>query len=273
MQQQKIKVDIKDSVADTLFIPLFMRSEETKRTNDRILNDPMACEIVEKLDYDFSRYKNKKMSSIGTSIRARHFDKKVKAFVENKKNPVVISLGCGLDTRAERVGSEKGIYYEIDLPEVIKLREQLIDAKSNYYNVSMSMFDTSWMDEISQKHEGSDFIIVAEGVFMYFEEEKVKSLLTDIAKRFKGSELHFDSLSKWMSQKSDMHDTVKYTKAKFKWGFDGDYEIEEWNSHYKLQETALYMNQERKRWGMKGILLSLVKKFRSSSRMQHYQIV
>ena len=48
----KIKPEIKDDIAETLFIPLLSRAHESHR-KDAILKDPMACELVEKIDYDF----------------------------------------------------------------------------------------------------------------------------------------------------------------------------------------------------------------------------
>ena len=50
----KIKPEIKDDIAETLFIPLLSRAHESHR-KDAILKDPMACELVEKIDYDFAK--------------------------------------------------------------------------------------------------------------------------------------------------------------------------------------------------------------------------
>ncbi len=61
-----------------------------------------------------------------------------------------------------------------------------------------------------------------------------------MAKRFNGTELHFDILNKWMSGKSKMHDTVSKTNATFKSGIDDDREIEQWHPSLKHQRTYLF---------------------------------
>ena len=70
----KIKPEIKDDIAETLFNPLLSRAHESHR-KDAILKDPMACELVEKIDYDFAKFGKITMSTTGTTIRLRHFDR------------------------------------------------------------------------------------------------------------------------------------------------------------------------------------------------------
>ena len=99
----KIKPDIIDSIAETLFIPLYIKSVETKK-KDPLIVDEIACELVDKIDYDFDKYKNKLLSSVGTAIRSSHFHNMAKRFIETHPNPVVVLVGCGLDTRVQRLG-------------------------------------------------------------------------------------------------------------------------------------------------------------------------
>lgn len=48
----KEKVTINDQIANTLFIPLYMRFKESRRPNG-IMNDHLACELINRIDYDF----------------------------------------------------------------------------------------------------------------------------------------------------------------------------------------------------------------------------
>ena len=50
MQQQHLIT--LDGVPETMLWPLWNRAAEMKRT-DRLLEDPMAAELVERIDYDF----------------------------------------------------------------------------------------------------------------------------------------------------------------------------------------------------------------------------
>ncbi|ANH81820.1 hypothetical protein A8C56_13265 [Niabella ginsenosidivorans] len=83
MADKKIQTAITDAVADTLFIPLFMRCRETHR-HDAIIKDPLVCEIIRQLNYDFSRYSKGIMSLTDVAIRVRHFDNKMWTFINRK---------------------------------------------------------------------------------------------------------------------------------------------------------------------------------------------
>lgn len=119
---KKIKIDFQDKVAETLFIPLWMRAMESKRP-DGIIRDRLACSIVDRLDFDFSQFSQDKMSLLGVSVRTRYLDRKTQEFIDREERPVVVSLGCGLDTRFQRLSVHKDVlFYELDLPEVIDIR-------------------------------------------------------------------------------------------------------------------------------------------------------
>ncbi|MBX3255406.1 MAG: class I SAM-dependent methyltransferase [Chitinophagaceae bacterium] len=273
-QNGNIASGIQDAVADTLFIPLFMKCKESHR-KDAILQDPLACEMVGKLNYDFSRYSKGIMSYTGVAIRARHFDNKVRRFINKVKQPVVVLIGCGLDSRYYRLKDiqSKAIFYELDIPEVIALREKLLPPAINDVYLPHSMFETGWMDELKEKHPDASFVFVIEGVFMYFDEQQVKSVLQNLAQRFAGCEIHFDVINKWMSRRSHIHDTVKYTNATFQFGCDNDREFEQWHPGLKHFSTALFTNvKEWKRAGIRGLLLKLIPTFKYSGRMLHYRV-
>lgn len=272
----KVKLNITDSIADTMLITLYAKSVETKKKNP-LITDLTACELAEKIDYDFSKYKNKKASSVGVALRASHFDNVAKQFIEKHPKPVVVLVGCGLDTRKQRLGniSDKAIFYELDIEEVINVRNKLIPPDKNEHYVASSMLATEWMDDILVQHPDGNFIFVIEGVLMYFNEADNKFVFTELAKRFNGAEIHFDMLNKWMSKKSSIHDTVSKTNATFKFGIDDEKEIEKWHLNLKHQRTYLF--NEFKGWRRMGFLLStlmsIVPVLKTSSRAMTYKIV
>lgn len=268
-----VPVSIADHVADTLFIPLYMRCLETRRA-DGIIDDPVSCELVERLDYDFDRYEKSPMSQLGVSLRIRRFDQAVTDFIEANDDPVVISVGAGLDTRFQRVYKGKGVFYELDLPEVIELRKQLLPESENNPHMAGSMFETDWIDTIKDRHPGASFIVVAEGVFMYFEEHEIKPLITAIAERLGRGEIHFDVTSPWGVRNSQRHETVKKTNATFRWGVVGDRDLEAWTPRLRYMDTTDYFSSAKNRWGFKGILVRwFIPKMKNAFRMLHYEMV
>lgn len=123
----KEKIDFQNVVAETLLIPLAMRARESRRRKKALLHDPLAERLVASIDYDYSKFGRAPMSALGCVIRSSLYDGKVQEFIRSRRNPVVVNVGCGLDTRYQRITDRRGaLFYEMDLPEVIAVREKLI---------------------------------------------------------------------------------------------------------------------------------------------------
>jgi O-methyltransferase involved in polyketide biosynthesis len=276
MEQKTIQNTIKDNVADTLYIPLCMKCRETRKP-DPFFRDPVACELVDRLDYDFSKYNRAVRSSVGVAIRAKYFDDVTVEFIQSHKNPVVVHIGCGLDTRYQRIGkdvTQKAMFYELDIPEAIELREQLLPASGNDVYLKNSMFETGWMDDIKAQHPQGAFLFVVEGVFMYFEKEQVKSVLVNLAQRFPGGHILFDVTNSWMCKNSHRHDSVKLTNSPFRLALDDDKEIETWADTLKFVSVRYY--SDFKAWERSGFFnywaMRLITTIKRASRLLYYRI-
>lgn len=272
----KIDLQLQDNIADTLLITLYAKSVETKKKSP-LIQDFTACQLVEKIAYDFHKFKNKTASSVGVAIRASHFDRMVTQFIQQHQHPVIVFVGCGLDTRIQRIGkiAEQAQFYQLDIVEVIQARQQLIPTQQNEHLIASSMLETAWMDQLKQQHPNADFMLVIEGVLMYFDEAQNKQLFHDLAERFTGAEIHFDILNRWMSTKSALHDTVSKTKATFKSGIDDNHEIEQW--HPRLKLNHVYRFNDFKGWRRMGLvlstLMSIIPQFKTSSRILVYKVI
>lgn len=272
----KIQLDLKDSIADTLLITLYAKAVETVK-KDPLIHDDLACQLVEKIDYDFSKYKNYPATSVGVAIRANHFDQMVKQFIQTHQQPVVVFIGCGLDARIQRIAvdSQHCQFYQLDIAEVIKLRKALIPLCANEHLIESSMLDTNWMDQLKQQHPEAEFMFVIEGVLMYFSEQQNQMFFKALADRFTGAEIHFDMLNKWMSTKTAIHSTVRQTKAVFKFGIDNERIIEQW--HPRLRHTKTYLYLDFKGWRRMGFvlaqLMSVLPQFKTASRILIYKVI
>ncbi|HYA61159.1 MAG TPA: class I SAM-dependent methyltransferase [Candidatus Acidoferrum sp.] len=103
MQQDKIKINF-NGASETLLNPLRGRAELSKEHNS-VLDDPKAMEIVEHIDYDFSKLDTKLNleSNLVFTARARQFDEKIRAYITEHPHASVVNLGAGLDTTFYRV--------------------------------------------------------------------------------------------------------------------------------------------------------------------------
>jgi len=247
------KMGIKNKVSQTLFIPLYMKAQQTN-ASDPFFHDSTAVKLISEANYDLSIFNKSVRSSLGCALRARYFDQKVANFIHRHSNPIIINLGCGLDARYQRVReltSKKAQFYNLDLPDVIKLRNDLLPESDENKNMAASIFETDWMNNLLEKHPNGDFLLTVEGVLMYFEKEKVKSVLKNISNHFLGSEIVFDATNSWMVKHSSQHDTIKHTNAEFHLSLDEPKEIEKWSNNLHLLTTTYYSSfKEFKRVGL-----------------------
>lgn len=244
----KQKCKFKSIVAETLLIPLYMRAKESRRDNP-ILNDKTAERLADSLEYDYSQFDGAKLSEVGCVVRGWYFDRAARRFIETQPNPVVVNVGCGLDTRFQRIGDRKAVFYDMDLPEVIALRRQLIPEQPGNIYIAASLLETDWMDDLLRKHPDSKFIFIIEGVLMYFYEEQVKTFLRNVAHRFGGGELWFDVCGTMMSRHVAKPDALRKHEAQIRSGLNNGHLVEQWEPVLQLIEQANYMKFFRPRWG------------------------
>ena len=225
-----MKHEFKSIVAETLLIPLYMRAKESRRNNP-ILYDKAAERLADSLEYDYSQFDGAKLSEVGCVVRGWYFDRAVRRFIEANSRPVVVNVGCGLDTRFQRIGDGKAVFYDLDLPEVITLRRELIPEQPG--NVYIA----------------AEFIFIVEGVLMYFYEKQVRTFLHHVAIRFGGGELWFDVCGTMMSRHGVKPDSLRKHEAQIRSGLSDGHLVEQWEPTLQLIEQANYMKFFRPRWG------------------------
>lgn len=244
----KQRHEFKSIVAETLLIPLYMRAKESRRMHP-ILDDKMAERLADSLEYDYSRFDSAKLSEVGCLVRGWYFDRAVRQFIKTHPNPVVVNVGCGLDTRFQRIGSDRALFYDMDLPEVIALRRSLIPEQTGNPYIAASLLETGWMDNLLMKHPDADFIFVVEGVLMYFHEKQVRAFLHQLAKRFSGGELWFDVCGTMMSRHGVKPDSLRKQEVQIRFGLNDGHLVEQWEPTLRLIDQSNYMKFFRRRWG------------------------
>lgn len=241
-------------VAETLLIPLYMRAKESLR-KEAILRDPLAEQLVEKIEYDYSQFDKAWMSMLGCVIRGRYYDDCVQSFINRHDKPVVVNVGCGLDTRFQRIAERRNaVFYELDLPEVMAIREELIPASDRDISLSGSLLDTQWMDLLREKHPDGRFVFVFEGVLMYFYPEQERKVLRNLCDRFPGAEVDFDVCGTMMIKTKLKPDSLRGHAAQIRSGVTDGREVERWEPRLQLIEQRSYMEFARRRWGLTGVI-------------------
>ena len=183
-------------VPRTLLIPLWSRAKAT-RANSRVISDPKAVEIVEKLGIDFGQLEKgtNPTSEFFQVARARALDDLVRSFLERHPKAAIVSLGTGLDTAFFRIDNGLLRWFDVDLPQVIELRRQLIPETDRSRCISASLLDLGWVREFGQTPEG--VFLFASGVLIYLTKPELRRLLSMLVEAFPGGELAFDTQSKF----------------------------------------------------------------------------
>ncbi len=269
----KTKVDL-GLVQETALITLWARATELKQAAP-IIVDPKSVEILEALDYDFSKFTHAKDSQTGNCLRGAAIDNWVLRYlVEHPQGPVV-ELGAGLNTRFERVDNSIVRWFDLDLPDIMAVRKQFFQESDRRQFITASAFETNWCERV--KAPGSNpSLFVAEGVLMYFNEAQVKQLFANLAEYFPGSLFAFDSYSPWLLRNLKRFASLQFVSAKFDWGISDIYKIQDWDSRYKVVEISKITDspaQYLKRYSLlKRLLFSYVPLLRDSSRLALVQL-
>ena len=185
----------KNTVQETLVIPLFGRLVCSERFPE-LFYDPQAERICGSLDYDFAEKRKKMESAAGLfgalEVAQRQYDLRceVEDYLKDHPGAAVVNLGCGLDDTFSKVDNGQCRGYNIDLPDVIKVRGDLLPAGERETDLACDLNNLSWMDSIDAS-EGAVFF--AAGVFYYFRTADVKRLFKAMAERFPKAVLVFDS--------------------------------------------------------------------------------
>ena len=191
---EKVHIE-KGSVQETLMIPLFARAK-CAELYPSIYSDPSAKRILDNVDYDMSQFERKARSFItryGYLEAAKRYSDmmiEIKEYLKDHPAAAIVNLGCGLDTTALQCDNGRCLFYNVDFPDVIAARNELVPPMERETNIACDMLDTSWFDRIDSSGGAMFF---AAGVFYYIKRDDVRRLFTEMAKRFPGGKISFDS--------------------------------------------------------------------------------
>lgn len=237
-------------VPETLTIPLYMRARETERP-DAIIRDEKALEMVARIDYDFTRFKDTLPSQTGIAIRTEILDEGVNEFLSRHPRCVILNIAAGLDTRYLRLGldqRESIRWYDLDLPETIALRRQFFNETARHHFIAASALDTAWMATIERGEPPAPVLCIIEGLLMYFTEDQVKALLRALAEHFPGGEALLEVIGVSQAANTHLSDAVSKTNAAFQWGIRHTAEIGTWDARLRcVGDTSIY-DRHAERW-------------------------
>lgn len=195
-----------------------------------ILHDPWAEEVMRHVDYDISKHYNplfwRLVADLGCTIIATRdatFDMLTTQYLTEHPDATVLHLGCGMDSRVFRLNPPDTVeWYDVDYPDVIDLRRQLLPERTHYHLIGAPLDDLRWLDEVPRDHP---VLVVAEGVFPYLTETEVKAILNAVIAHFPSGQIVFDAANSMIVKRTGSN--VGGTGATFKWALDDPQDIKQ----------------------------------------------
>ena len=208
--------------------------QEQKKQNAKI-KDEIAVELVEKLDYDFSMADKDNAMNYGVIARTIVLDRMVEQYLEKNANTIVINIACGLDTRCYRMKGKYLHWYNIDLPETMKIRRQFLAETGPIYQIAKSAMDDSYIDDIDYHCE--NVLVIIEGLTMYLCEKEIRKIFSIIEKSFQEVTVMVETMSPFVVNHVK-EKSIEGSNAKFTWGVKNGKELQRIVPEFSVQQEV-----------------------------------
>jgi methyltransferase (TIGR00027 family) len=251
-------MDILSAVSETALITLKARVQEAEQ-DEPVISDEVAQECLASIRSLLpletqNRLLNRRLpSSLSRHIalRARKYDTNTKAFIAENWSGLVVSLGCGFDTRYWRVSDQAWNYVEVDLPAVIEAKQKVLGDRLTYRMIGCSVLEDGWLEEIRSLQD-ENILFLAEGLLMYLPPADVVGLFNKLSRAFSKSEIVFEVVHRRYTQgfwKKRVESRMKRNLgseagASYEFGVREAREVEAFGPAIKVVEEWSYFEDE-----------------------------
>ncbi|BBX44557.1 class I SAM-dependent methyltransferase [Mycobacterium cookii] len=223
----------------TAFVTQYARALDS-RWPTPILGDTLADDIVSKIAYDFDAMGVPSSAVRQTALRAKMLDDRVRRFVAEHPDAVVVDLGAGLGTAMMRVAPPPTVdWYSVDLPNVIALRDELVPEGEQAHSVAASLTDDSWTDQIPSDRPT---VLIADGLLAFLPESVVVTLFRRIPEYFSSGEIAMNDYGR-VGRLNIAAMKIVFSAVGTQWayrGFSDPHVPESWSPRLRLvEETSL----------------------------------
>jgi O-methyltransferase involved in polyketide biosynthesis len=240
-------VDCLSPVEETALLTVYARALDSRSARS-ILSDTMADDVARKIRFDFAGLGVSSSVVCLVALRAKMLDDRVRAFIGDHTDGIVVDLGAGLDSALFRVDPPATVdWYSVDLPAVIDLREAVLPARNASHSVAASVAESGWVDAIPADRPT---MVVADGLFHFLSESTVGDVFRRITEHFDSGMIAFNDygaigrvnrLAKRITARRQMFSTIHS-----QWAFEGFRDAhypESWASGLRLAEEATLLRE------------------------------
>ncbi|MEQ2452581.1 class I SAM-dependent methyltransferase [Coprococcus ammoniilyticus] len=266
---EKIKIE-KGTVQETLLIPLYGRKYAMDLYPDLFMDHDCQA-LFDRIDFTVPDNMKGMLGNIGCIMGAtRQYDmaSACRAYLKAHPNACVVNLGCGLDTTFRQVDNGKAKGYNLDFPDTIAIRNELLGTREREFNIACDLNDISWFDQIDFRPEDG-IVFFASGVFYYFKMTDVEKLFAAMAEHFPGGKLVFDATKK-KGLKSMLKTWLKGFEMKdinVYFSVDDVHTLKEWSGHISSAVSNPYLTGYRPLDKRYGFITNIVFRYLDRSKM------
>lgn len=142
-----------NNVNQTLYIPLYGKAFVSRK--GLFLTDKKAEEIWTAEGFPLKGKSRSRWLAYNMGIRSAVFDDWLRGQLADAADAVVIHIGCGMDSRALRLGTVNHKWYDVDFPEVITERRRYFVESADYKMIVADVRDPDWLAAIPEKNAPS----------------------------------------------------------------------------------------------------------------------
>lgn len=204
-----------NNINRTLYIPLYGKALVSRR--GLIIHDEDAERIWAQEGFPLHGKARSKWLALYMSMRAAVFDAWLDRAMKDDATCTVIHIGCGMDARVNRVGTQGHAWYDVDFPEVIAARERYFSETKDYTMLAADVRQHAWLHRIPS---GSNVVIVMEGVSMYLSPPELQELLISLRVHFSSVRILMDCYTTFAAKAGRRRNPVSNVGVMQTWGVD-----------------------------------------------------
>ena len=181
----------RETILNNYMYEVKRRGELTKK-HPEIFTDEIATKYLAKNRIWYKKYK--KSSEYRNLVEAsvyHDFDEAVRLFLMEYPESTVVYLGCSLDTMFERVDNGRVMWYNLDSPGRIAVRNMYTSPNEREKIIDISVNDLTWFDEIVCEQD-KGLLFVCRNTLGYFNKNEVRQFLARLSERFQGCNVLFE---------------------------------------------------------------------------------
>lgn len=204
-----------NSVNKTLYIPLYGKAYVSRL--GILLQDPKAEQIWAAEGFPLKGKAKSKWLAYNMGMRSAVFDRWLREQMAALPGALILHVGCGMDSRCLRIGTQGRRWFDVDFPEVIAERKRYFSETAHYRMIGSDIRKPGWLEELPV---GIPAIIVMEGVSMYLPLEELNDVLKAWQRHFSEVRLLMDTYTTFAAKATRYQNPINQVGVTQVYGFD-----------------------------------------------------